>query len=83
MITLKVRLLSNPQEFAFDNLEPSSITLGQLKQMIFDRTTLPMDYQRVIFAGKELKDQSQKLSDVGISKLNNTVFVVARVLGGL
>ena len=50
--------------------------------MIQDRTQLPVDYQRIIFAGKELKDQEETLSQVGISETNNTVFVVARVLGG-
>ena len=61
---------------------PDVAALGHLQRLITERTTLPKEYQRLIFNGKELKDASQTVLDMGMSKENCTLFLIVRVLGG-
>jgi hypothetical protein len=55
-------------------------TIAELKKMIMEKEEIPPDQARLIFGGKELKDEL-KFVDYGIQK-DSTLYMVLRQLGG-
>ena len=54
-------------------------TLGALRNMVFERTGIPEDQQRLTFAGSQL-DKDKKLTDFNIRK-ESTLYLVLRIRG--
>jgi len=79
---INVRIPTASQAYELGDFCPESTTFGDLQRVIHEKSTVPAEYQRIIFGGKELKDPAQKVSDMGLSKQNNTLFLIMRLNGG-
>ena len=60
---------------------PQATTVTSFKKLVYDRSGVPPDDQRLIFAGKQL-DDDKKLGDYSTLGNRATVFLVLRLPGG-
>ena len=58
----------------------ASNTVADIKQKIHTKEGIPTDQQRIIYAGKDLGDSTQSISDIGMTK-DSVVHLVLRMRG--
>ena len=60
-------------------VEDSRVKVGKLKEMLENKTSIPMDQQRLIFVGKQLENE-MSLGDYHI-EAEHTLYMVLKLRG--